>query len=511
MKTNVDNVAFALAGNAVAVHALTYPAPQYVNDGSFLSYTGYTDKVILAVGTVTQNQSIKIVKVTDGTVTTSFGPINTGGNDTTENYMGKYITTFQEIPQTSLILVSFYHTSFNKPTISTINYAAETTTSIVADTTYKPGQQLALYPGTSIVLFPIIGAAENIKSSKTNMVFCAISCKTCAIVGGASKCTECLNALFGLQADNISCAACPLNSKLENMGCVCDPGYTKEGGLCVSSLSGVNGSCFSQSLIAKSGKADFGQIAAYDGRNSKQLVLVFNRELDFNSSTLDDKIKLSSVKLDGSDPVAISGLRLVKTTSLHLLHLTYDTPVPEDRSIRVESLAGFKLVTVDTSGTTPLTDIGTQICPKTDSDAQVYNAKRVEDYVYTIQIKKSSLTDNTFKTTGEITSINYAVLGMDKIGLRKNLIYNVYSEISKEKVILKVDLKWIPKEGVTGDQEVVLFYHAGLGTSGGNSEDKKYLSENFMPAMFKVRLSSSAFGILTTTLIFVTLIEIFIN
>jgi len=36
----------------------------------------------------------------------------------------------------------------------------------------------------------------------------------------------------------------------------------------------------------------------------------------------------------------------------------------------------------------------------------------------------------------------------------------------------------------------VIFYHAGKGTTGENSEDKKYILENFVPAMIKVSLSS---------------------
>ena len=96
-------------------------------------------------------------------------------------------------------------------------------------------------------------------------------------------------------------------------------------------------------------------INAYDGRNSKKLILVFNKELDFNSSVLEDKIKLSSVKIDGTDGTEIKGLKIIKTTSLHVLHLTYETEVPKDRSIKIECLSGFKLVS-DISGT--LTDIG---------------------------------------------------------------------------------------------------------------------------------------------------------
>ena len=197
---------------------------------------------------------------------------------------------------------------------------------------------------------PIADAAEDMKTSKNNIIFCPTSCKTCAADAGASKCTECINAQFGVQADKVSCAACPANSQVENLVCVCDFGYKKVGEICEKEK------CFSQALIAKKGQVNFTQIAAYDGRSSNSLVLVFNKELDFNSSVLDEKIKLSSVKIDGSDATEIKGLKLIKTTSLHLLHLTYETDVPTDRSIKVESLSGFKLVS-DISGT--LTDIGT--------------------------------------------------------------------------------------------------------------------------------------------------------
>ena len=72
-----------------------------------------------------------------------------------------------------------------------------------------------------------------------------------------------------------------------------------------------------------------------------------------------------------------------------------------------------------------------------------------------------------------------------------------------------MDLRWIPKEGVCGDHEVVVFYHSGKGSSGDNAEDKKYLSENFMPVMIKVNLSTPLGIIMTTAMIFVSFLGIF--
>ena len=264
--------------------------------------------------------------------------------------MMKYISKFQEVPQTSLILVSFFKFSAIEGTVSIVNYLALTTQSIAAFTTLTIGSQLAFYPGTSIVILPVVGFTQNMKSSKTNIVFCPPSCNTCVSDAGASKCTGCVNAQSVIQEDKISCAACPANSQVVNSICICDFGYKKVGAICEKEK------CFSQALIAKKGQVNFTQIAAYDGRSSRQLILIFNKELDFNSSVLDEKIKLSSVKTDGSDATEIKGLKVIKATSLHLLHLTYETDVPTDRSIKVESLSGFKLVS-DISGT--LTDIGT--------------------------------------------------------------------------------------------------------------------------------------------------------
>ena len=53
MKTNVDNTAFALSNNVMFTQDLSaqIAAGEFANDGAFLSYTGFTDKFILAIGT----------------------------------------------------------------------------------------------------------------------------------------------------------------------------------------------------------------------------------------------------------------------------------------------------------------------------------------------------------------------------------------------------------------------------------------------------------------------------
>ena len=105
-------------------------------------------------------------------------------------------------------------------------------------------------------------------------------------------------------------------------------------------------------------------------------------------------------------------------------------------------------------------------------------------------MKKLSITASTFKSTGEIDSIGFALLGVDTIGTKQNLIYNSKSTISETQVVISADLSSVVNEGIKGDFEVVLFYNTGKGTTGDNSEDKKYLSENFMPVMIKVSLST---------------------
>ena len=136
----------------------------------------------------------------------------------------------------------------------------------------------------------------------------------------------------------------------------------------------------------------------------------------------------------------------------------------------------------------------------------VSNASRVEDQKYQIILKKLSTTATTFKSTGEILSISYALLGIDKIGDKKSLVYDATSVISETQVVITIDLSSLYKEGANGDEEVVVFYNAGKGTSGDNSEDKKYLSENFMPVMIKVSLSSPLGIMVVASIIFLLII-----
>ena len=75
--------------------------------------------------------------------------------------------------------------------------------------------------------------------------------------------------------------------------------------------------------------------------------------------------------------------------------------------------------------------------------------------------------------------------------------------------MISIDLSSLEKDGARGNHEVVVFYHAGKGTSGDNSEDKKFLSENLIPLMIQVSLSSSLLGTMATTLGFLILIFIY--
>ena len=103
---------------------------------------------------------------------------------------------------------------------------------------------------------------------------------------------------------------------------------------------------------------------------------------------------------------------------------------------------------------------------------------------------KISATSNTFKSPGEIDVIHFAVLGLDKVGTKPNLMIKAKATISEKLVVLSLDMNALVKDGVKGSYEVLVFYHSGLGASGEKSEDKKYLSENFVPGMIKVKLSS---------------------
>ena len=65
--------------------------------GEFLTFTGFSDKAILAIGT-NANQSLKTFKVSDGAIVDSFGPIDTGANTSFTKYNSQYYSYFGEVP-----------------------------------------------------------------------------------------------------------------------------------------------------------------------------------------------------------------------------------------------------------------------------------------------------------------------------------------------------------------------------------------------------------------------------
>ena len=237
---------------------------------------------------------------------------------------------------------------------------------------------LSLYPGTNRLIVPKKGAANDMMSSRDEIQFCSTSCKTCGInTAGFSECTECVNAAEGLFTDNITCMACPTNSALQAGKCVCATGFSKNVDKCVEDVK--KGTCFSPATISTIGLSTFGQVAVWDGRNNNSLILIFNKAIDFSASTLEGKITLTSVKADGSDPVAITGLTMKAKTSLNMLYLSYTNKVAEDRSIKFESIAGFKLMS-NAADTIP--QLSAQFCPKTDSDISISQAQFVSKNVY---------------------------------------------------------------------------------------------------------------------------------
>ena len=215
---------------------------------------------------------------------------------------------------------------------------------------------------------------------------------------------------------------------------------------------------------------------------------MFNKTINFTTSELDQKLKISSVKLDGSDEIAITGLTITKITSLNLLHLSYGTEVPTDRSIKLETLAGFKLISEEAK---TISEISKMFCPLTTSDIAVSNAAKISSNTYELKLMKISSTSNTFKSTGELDGMNFAVLGLAKYGTKSNHILKAKTTITEKLVVLELDMNAIANEGVKGSYEVLVFYHSGLGIGGEKSEDKKYLSENFVPRMIRVSLSSA--------------------
>ena len=65
MKTNVDDTAFALASNVVALidfTATNTASGGKIHGGSFLTYTGFTDKLIVMYGTSSGSQNFKLCK-----------------------------------------------------------------------------------------------------------------------------------------------------------------------------------------------------------------------------------------------------------------------------------------------------------------------------------------------------------------------------------------------------------------------------------------------------------------
>ena len=84
---------------------------------------------------------------------------------------------------------------------------------------------------------------------------------------------------------------------------------------------------------------------------------MFNKPINHDASVLEGKIKLSSAKMDGTDPETITGVSIVKVTSLNLLYLSYDTELSSERKILFESLEGFKLVSEEANNI--LSELGT--------------------------------------------------------------------------------------------------------------------------------------------------------
>ena len=513
IKTNVDNTVYQLTGNAITFDLGTPLAGKIIYEGTFLTYTGFTDKVLLLVGGTNADQLFKLTKISDGSFVAQYGPVNVGAGKPFDEYISRYITSFLEVPNTAMILITFYHLT-TKTTVCAMNYATETGYSVMSTTAINNGHQPAIYPGTKRILLPTVGAANDMMSSRDEIQFCADSCKTCGTntTPGFSECTECLNAAHGIFTDNVSCKACPANSTLQLKKCVCGtgrildkdftcdtcaPGYVKKGTDCVEQA------CFSAASVATTGLTAFGQIAVWDGRSQKKLVLVYNKAINFSASDIDKKLKLSSVKLDGSDPVAIADVTLTTKTSLNLLNLSYGTEVPADRSIKIESLTGFKLIS---EAADTINDLSAQFCPKTDSDIAISQAIFLGNNLYMITLKKLSTTANTFKTKGEIDSISYALLGTDKVGEKQSLIYKTTSNISQDSTIIFLDLSQNVKDGISGEQEVVVFYHAGQGISGDNAEDKKYISENFMPLMVQLTFSTPLGTISKTLVLFISVL-----
>ena len=100
MKRNVDDATYAQAGTVLNKFLFTglLAANSYIFGGEFLTYTGFSDKGIIAIGTTTKNESLHMFKVSDGSNVESFGAINTGSNTSFTNYQFQYFNNFEEVP-----------------------------------------------------------------------------------------------------------------------------------------------------------------------------------------------------------------------------------------------------------------------------------------------------------------------------------------------------------------------------------------------------------------------------
>ena len=139
MRRAVNDATYALVSNVLKTHTIqNLTAGHLIYVAEFLTFTGFTDKAILAIGTTTKNESLKIMDLTNSAILESFDKIDTGTQSTFSTYNGQYFNNFDEVSQTTLILVSF-HFSYSQTNISVINYLAKTSASIVNTNQYRGG------------------------------------------------------------------------------------------------------------------------------------------------------------------------------------------------------------------------------------------------------------------------------------------------------------------------------------------------------------------------------------
>ena len=100
MKTNVDNTAFALAGNVVKEidFSALLSGGKFITAGSFLTFTGFTDKALVNIGSSSGDQNLRLCNTADGTILEEFGPVPTGANTSFSSYRFAYMNSFEEIP-----------------------------------------------------------------------------------------------------------------------------------------------------------------------------------------------------------------------------------------------------------------------------------------------------------------------------------------------------------------------------------------------------------------------------